>query len=90
MHTHTQRIVAELSDLNPEAVLFDNMNSALIGVGYISDSGPIAVYSKAKIYSKLLADGLSREDADEYYGGKFVVLRAGDMTPVIVDDLQEE
>jgi O-acetyl-ADP-ribose deacetylase (regulator of RNase III) len=41
-------------------------------------------------HAKLLADGLSRYDADEYYTGKFVALRAGEMTPVIVDDLQEE
>ena len=89
MHTHAQQIVAELLDLNPDAVFFDNMDSALIGAGYISANDPVAVYSKSKIYVKLLADGLSREDADEYYTGKFVGLRAGDATPVIVDDLQE-
>lgn len=90
MHTHAQRILAELADVNPDAVLFDNMNSALIGIGHIADNEPVAVYSRAKIYAKLLADGLSQEDADEYYTGKFVALRAGEMTPVIVDDLQEE
>jgi hypothetical protein len=90
MHTHSQRVLAELADTNPEAVLLDNMDSALIGVGYIADNGPVAVYSRAKIYAKLLADGLSRDDADEYYTGKFMALRAGEMTPVIVDDLQEE
>jgi hypothetical protein len=90
MTAHAQRVLAELVDLNPEAVLFDNMDSALIGLGYIADDEPVAVYSRAKIYSKLLADGFSREDADEYYAGKFVALRAGNLTPVIVDDLQEE
>lgn len=90
MTVQPQQVLAELSDLNPEAVLFDNMDSALIGLGYIADDGPVAVYSKAKIYAKLLADGFSREDADEYYAGKFVALRAGNLTPVIVDDFQEE
>lgn len=85
-----QQIIAELSDLNPDAVLFDGMDSALIGVGYIGGNEPVAVYSRAKIYAKLLADGLCRDDADEYYNGRFAMLRAGELTPVIVDDLQEE
>lgn len=90
MTAQAQRARAELADLNPEAILFDNMDSALIGVGYIADDDPVAVYSRAKIYAKLLSDGFSREDADEYYAGKFVALRAGNLTPVIIDDFQEE
>lgn len=90
MTAQSQRARAELADLNPEAVLFDNMDCALVGVGYIGGEGPVPVYSRAKLYAKLLADGFSREDADEYYAGKFVALRAGNLTPVIVDDLQEE
>ena len=84
-----KRVLNLLSDLNPEAVLLENMNSALIGVGCIADADPVAVYSKAGIYSKLLSDGLSTEDADDYYTGKFVAARAGAHTPVILDDTQE-
>jgi hypothetical protein len=84
-----QRVLDQLSDLNPDAVLFENMNSALIGIGYISAADPVAVYSRARIYSKLLSDGLSIEDADEYYKGKFVAIRAANQTPVILDDMQE-
>ena len=83
-------LLAQLSDLNPDALLFENMESALIGLGYIGQADPIAVYSRARIYSKLLADGLSQEDADEYYFGKFVAAQAGACTPVIVDDMGEE
>jgi hypothetical protein len=83
-------LLAQLSDLNPDALLFENMESALIGLGYIGQADPVAVYSRARIYSKLLADGLSQEDADEYYFGKFVAAHAGVCTPVIVDDMGEE
>jgi hypothetical protein len=82
--------LAQLSDLNPDAVLFDNMESAIIGLGCIGQADPVAVYSRALIYSKLLSDGLSREDADEYYFGNFVAVQAGEFTPVIVDDMGEE
>lgn len=84
------RVVLQLSDLNPDAVLLSNMDDALIGVGYVGHHDPVAVYSKAKIFAKLLNDGLSQEDADEYYVGKFLGQWAGEQTPVILDDLQED
>ena len=87
MDPHT--IVATLGDLNPDAVLFDNMNSALVGIGYIGHMEPVAVYSRTKIYDKLRSDGLSEEDADEYYSSKFVNRWCAEHTPVIIDDATE-
>jgi hypothetical protein len=84
-----QRVVAQLLDENPEAVLFDNMNQALIGIARRGDKEPVAAYSKLKIYDKLLADGFSEEDAEEYFG-RFPSLWAAEHTPVIVDDLSKE
>lgn len=81
-------IIAELNDLNPDAYLFDNMNAALIGVGNIAHKDPVAVYSKQKMFAKMLADGFSQEDAEEYFS-KFVGTWAGDNTPVIVNDILE-
>lgn len=89
MSMDSHSIAAALGDLNPEAVLFDNMESALIGIGYVGHHDPVAIYSKAKIYEKLLADGLSQEDAEEYFSGKFTNSWAGELTPVIFDDLSE-
>jgi hypothetical protein len=83
-------LLAQLADLNPDALLLENMEPALIGIGYIGQADPVAVYSRARIYSKLLADGLSQEDADEYYFGKFVSAQSGAFTPVIIDDMGEE
>lgn len=85
-----QHFINELSDLNPEAVFFDNMDSAIVGLGYIGGADPVPVYSRAKIYEKLFADGFSVEDANEYYACKFFALRAGEHTPVIFDDMRQE
>lgn len=82
-------VAAALGDLNPEAALLDNMDSALIGLGYIGPHDPVAVYSKAKIYEKLFTDGFSQEDADEYFG-QYANTWAGEKTPVIMDDLAEQ
>lgn len=85
-----QYLINALRDENPDVVFFDNMDSAIIGVGRIGRADPVAVYSKAKIYDKLFSDGLSLEDANEYFLGKFVALWAGEHTPVIFDDVSEE
>jgi hypothetical protein len=89
MSMDSRSVAASLGDLNPEAVLFDNMETALVGIGYVGHHDPVAVYSKTKIYEKLLADGLSQEDAEEYFSGKFTNSWAGACTPVILDDLLE-
>lgn len=81
-----QRVIAQLSDLNPDAVFFDNMDAALIGVGYNGHNDPVAVYSKTQLFSLLSAAGLSQEDAEEYYVGRFIADCAGPNTPVILDD----
>lgn len=87
--TDSNSILSALGDLNPDAILFDNMHSAVIGLGYIAHHEPVAVYSKAKIYAKLFDDGFSREDADEYFC-KFTGSWAGKDTPVILDDFLEQ
>ena len=47
------------------------------------------LFRSSKIFVKLLSDGLSEEDAAEYFYGKFVNAWAGDNTPVIIDDATE-
>lgn len=89
MSMDSHSIAAALGDINPEAVLFDNMDSALIGIGYVGHHEPVAVYSKTKIYEKLAADGFSPEDAEEYFSSRFTNTWAGNLTPVILDDLAE-
>lgn len=84
----TDIILAELNDRNPDAVLFDNMHGAIVGVGTIAHHDPVAVYSKRKIFETLFADGFSEEDAEEYFS-KFSGLWAGENTPVIIDDILE-
>jgi hypothetical protein len=80
-------LIAQLVDINPDAVLFDNMDCAVVGIGYVGEADPVAVYSRAKIFAKLRADGLSEEDAEEYYDSKFICLRANVNVPVILDDM---
>lgn len=85
-----QRVIDQLSDLNPDAVFFDNMELALVGVGYSGGREPVAVYSSAKLFELLASTGMSEEDAEEYYVGRFIAGCAGPNAPVILDDSCED
>lgn len=83
-----QRVLDQLSDLNPDAILFANMDAALIGLGYIGNNDPVAVYSYGLLYHQLLVSGFTEEEALAYYQNNFTGAAADKNMPVIVDDLQ--
>lgn len=83
-------ILADLGDLNPDAVLFDNLDAALIGIGRIGTNDPVAVYSQRLIFRKLLSDGFTKEDAEEYFSGKLNSVEPSANAPVILCDMTEE
>lgn len=84
------QIVAELSDLNPEAVLLDNMDAALVGLGRTCNNDPVAVYSKAKIFAQLTADGFSSEEAAAYFQERLAECAHDSNAPVILLDFCED
>lgn len=83
-------IIAELGDLNPEAVLLDNMTAALVGLGRTCNNDPVAVYSKAKIFAQLTADGFSAEEAEAYFQERLAESAHNSNAPVILLDFCEE
>lgn len=83
-------VLAEIRDLNPDAVLLDNMHEALIGVGRTALSEPVAVYSQARIFAKLERDGFSAEEAETYFHEKMTECSNLLHAPVILQDVVEE
>ena len=83
-------ILIELRDLNPEALLLDNMDEALIGVGQVGLADPVAVYSQALIFAKLSRDGFSPEEAAAYFQEKMTEMANATYAPVILRDVIEE
>lgn len=86
---NAQRVLNQLSDLNPDAVLLTNMDSALIGVGCIGANEPVAVYSRSLIFAQLKKDGFTEEEASDFYQNMFIGAAVTKDTPVIVDDQEE-
>lgn len=88
-----KRILEILINENPDALLYDDMEDALIGV-YRGDLArqdmqfnSIAVYSYVKfieIYIK--RDGMSGEDAVEFFDYNVAGGYIGEFQPIIIDD----
>jgi hypothetical protein len=85
-----QQILVELTDLNPEAILLDNMAAALVGLGSACNNEPVAVYSQAKIFAQLTADGFSQEEAAAYFQERLAEHTHSPHAPVILLDFYED
>jgi len=83
-----EQIQKALEDLDVAVVLADGLDEAFLGI--TDDSPPRAVYDQKKIIDLLMArDGMSEEEAEEFFdyniGGAYV----GKQTPVYVHRLEE-
>lgn len=78
--------ICELLEMdNENAVLFDGLEDALIGVGRRFGAEPVAVYDEAKIIDIFVkADGMNEQQAREHFD--FNVAGLGvDHAPVVVN-----
>jgi hypothetical protein len=71
-----------LSEINPDALLADGFEDALIG--YVERFGQptVALYDREKCIGVLMKrDGMSREDAEEFFGFNVIGAWVGENTP---------
>ena len=88
-YNKANRIRQVLEDENPEALLADNLDNALIGVyrpRWEDTDLPVAVYSVCKIISELVKDGMDEEEALDFYDYNIVGAYMGEFTPIYIDD----
>ena len=91
MMSKAKRIIEVLTDENPDAILYDGMDDALIGIyrGDLArtDIDSVAVYSYVKfieIYVK--RDGMSGDEAIEFFDYNVAGMYTGEHQPYIIDD----
>ena len=84
MSKHYKRILEELTERNPEALLADGFDQALIGIACRCGSPEVAVYSVDKIIL-ILAKDMSIEDAWEHYQFNIVGSYVGENGPIFVE-----
>lgn len=73
-----------LEDENPEALLLEGFESALIGVSRRCGQPALAVYDEGLIIQSLIAQGLDEEGALEFYEYNVAAAWVGPMTPIIL------
>lgn len=79
-----------LAELNPDALLADGFEDALIGAVQRCGLGPIALYSQTKCISILMKrDGMSFEEAMEYFDFNVLGAYMGENTPMFLMDDEE-
>jgi len=75
----------DINEFAEGAVILDGLDDAIIGIVEEFGNGPRILYSKDKILTILCdRDGMSIEDAEEFYGYNIVGLYAGEQNAVFL------
>jgi hypothetical protein len=75
----------EIQEVNPEALLCDGFDEAIIGMAERPNLGPVVAYSVEKIIEIMISrDGMSYEDALDYYNYNIQCAWLGEFTPIYI------
>lgn len=77
----------EISEINPDALLCDGFDDAIIGMAERINLGPVVAYSVEKIIEILIErDDMTYEEAFEYYDYNILGSWMGENTPVFINN----
>jgi hypothetical protein len=80
----------EISEINPDALLCDGFDDAIIGMAERINLGPVVAYSVSKILDIMIErDGMTYEDALEYYSYNIIGSWMGENTPIFITTNQD-
>lgn len=80
-----KEVVAMLAELNPDALLADGLEAALIGYTVNTHHAHVAVYDIDKCIDVLVErDGMTPEGADEYLSFNTICAYAGENGPLYI------
>ena len=77
--------VEEISEINPEALICEGFDGAIIGMAERVNLGPVVAYDVDIIINILMErDGMTDLEAIEYYNFNIVGAWMGEFTPVFI------
>lgn len=79
---HINRL--KVAELNEEAYFADGFDDAIIGVAQRFGMPPVAAYDYEQVIGKLMADGMDRDAAEEFFEFNIIGAWVGDTTPVFI------
>ena len=75
----------EIAEINPEALLCDGFDEAIIGIAERINLGPVVAYSVDKIIDIMIQrDGMTYGEAMEYFDYNILGSWMGDNTPIFI------
>jgi hypothetical protein len=74
-----------IADLNPEAVILDGYDHAIVGIANRFGKEPVLCYSTAKIIEALMRDGQTEEEALDFFHFNIIGGWFGEGTPIFLD-----
>jgi hypothetical protein len=84
-----EQLLTHLEDSEEEILLADGFEDAYMGIGRQFTNPPFAVYDRVKCIEILIdRDGMSEEEADEYFQYNVEGAWVGDNTPVFIEPLK--
>tara|TARA_R110000824_G_scaffold29901_2_gene99002 strand:+ start:54 stop:413 length:360 start_codon:yes stop_codon:yes gene_type:complete len=78
-----------LGAINPEAMMLDGLEGAIVGAMARFGQAPVALYSKRKCLDIFVAQGCSEEEAEEHFDFNVIGAWVGDGTPAFMMDCDE-
>ena len=75
----------EIAEINPEALLCDGFDDAIIGLAERPNLGPVVAYSVSKMLEVMVTrDGMTYEEAMEYLDFNVLCAWHGEYTPIYI------
>lgn len=89
MSDMTERMAAEINDLNHDAKVLDGHANAIVGMVQQHGSDPIVLYDPVKIIHNLIVDhNMNQEEAEEFYNFNIACAYVGPNTPMMLIRLE--
>ena len=79
----SQEIADFLEELNPDALMYDGFEGALVGIASRCSTLPLALYDRSRCIQILVNQGMSHEEAEDYFCYNVEGCWAGPNTPLI-------
>lgn len=87
---HITDLRAQLALVNPEALMLDGFDAALVGIAFRNGQPALAVYDYSACIRVLMAQGLSQDEAVEHFEFNTMGAWLGPMTPIILHAFDED
>lgn len=79
-----------IQEINPDALVCDGFDDAVIGIAERPNLGPVLAYSIEKIIEIMISrDGLSYEEALEFFDFNIKSAWLGEFTPIYITTTDE-